>query len=341
MKSGMLLDRLTQTVESFSQKKGVVIGDVILDEYLFGKVQRISPEAPVPVVTLDGREIHLGGAANVALNLKSLGASTFLLGVIGDDSAGREFFDLMRREGIPEKGIVVDPGRKTTIKTRVVGRGQQMLRIDKEITTHIGEEITKELLERIQSLEDLDFIIFEDYNKGLLTPSLIREIMSTSKDRLKAVDPKFDNFFAYKGCDLFKPNLRELLAVTGSNSEDEEFLKGLFLRVREKIGAKWLVVTRGEKGFVVVRDRQIVKIPAWRREVFDVTGAGDTVISVLTLATAQGLDIIESTILASLAAGIEVGKFGASTVYPEELKEAVRENAGELNESIEIVPLGR
>jgi len=340
VKKGSLVKELINIVESFSGQKGLVIGDVILDEYVFGRVQRISPEAPVPVVTLNGREVHLGGAANVALNLKSLGASTYLVGVVGDDTGGREILELLEKEAISKEGIVVDPSRKTTTKTRVVGRGQQMLRIDNEVTDPISEKIADKILRKMQSiLDDFEFIIFEDYNKGLLTKSLISSILEQFKGKLKAVDPKFENFFTYVGCDIFKPNLRELRAVTGSYTDSEDSLSDLFIKTKNALKAKWLVVTRGEMGFVIITDNKIVKVPAWRREVFDVTGAGDTVISVLTLAAKQGSGIVKASILASLAAGIEVGKFGASTVLPEELFEAIEENAEELEKSITISPI--
>ncbi len=333
-----LVEELINIVKDFSRLRGVVIGDVILDEYVFGTVQRISPEAPVPVVTLNGREVHLGGAANVALNLKSLGANVYLFGVVGDDPSGREILELLRNEGISEKGIVMVSDRKTTQKTRVVGRGQQMLRIDNEVTDPIPGRVSKELLSRLHTIrEDFDFIIFEDYNKGVLTPSIISHVFNMYKDKLKSVDPKFENFFAYQGCDIFKPNLRELYSVMGFQGEGESSLFELIKETKERIGAKWLVVTRGEKGFVILTDDKVVKVPAWKREVFDVTGAGDTVISVLTLAAQEGAGIVRAAILASLAAGIEVGKFGAATVSPEELIEAVKENAKELEDSIEIM----
>lgn len=337
MKKDSLVRELIEIVRAFSKQKGLVIGDVILDEYVFGRVQRISPEAPVPVVTLNGREVHLGGAANVALNLKDLGVPTFLVGVVGEDVGGREIQELLKKENIPGNGIVVDPTRKTTIKTRVVGRGQQMLRIDNEQTEPISEKILNKIISQMSSLkDDFEFIIFEDYNKGLLSQPLISSILSKFKDKLKAVDPKFENFFSYIGCEIVKPNLRELQAVTGTYLEKDEALSDLFIKTKEALRAKWLVVTRGEIGFVIVTDKKIVKVPAWRREVFDVTGAGDTVISVLTLAAKQGAGIVKAAILASLAAGIEVGKFGASTVLPEELFEAIEENAEELEKSITI-----
>jgi rfaE bifunctional protein kinase chain/domain len=335
-----LVETLTKTVETFKKQRGLVIGDIILDEYLFGKVQRISPEAPVPIVTLEDRKVHLGGAANVAKNLRALGANVLLFGVTGDDNGGEEILELVEGEGLSGIGIVRDRSRKTTVKTRIVGRGQQMLRLDNEVTDPISDRVVNELLKRMKSVENsFDFIILEDYNKGVLTLNLIERVLSSFSNKLVSVDPKFENFFAYKGCDIFKPNLRELQAVTGTNSENEDFLLPLFLRVKERISCRWLVITRGEKGFVIIKEDGVVFVPAWRREVFDVTGAGDTVIAVLSLACQQGLDIVSSTILASLAAGIEVGKFGASTVSPEELLEAVEKDALDLENSLTFVPL--
>ena len=317
---------IEKTIESFKRLRIAVVGDLILDEYLFGEVERISPEAPVPVVTITDRRINPGGAANVALNLKTLGAEVELFGLVGRDRSGEELLTLLEGKGISVDGVIQVSDRPTTLKTRVISQGQQMIRLDKETTAPIGDDDANRVLKRIRDgIDKLDAVIFQDYNKGLLTPFFIHESINLFDRQIKAVDPKFENFFEYKGVDVFKPNVRELQRATGVKVKTEEELLSLMRRVRDELQTKFLVVTRGEKGILIYGDREIYSIPSLKREVFDVTGAGDTVIAIMVLGLAAGLPLVEAALLASIGAGIEVGKFGAASVFPEELKEAVED----------------
>jgi rfaE bifunctional protein kinase chain/domain len=318
--------RVKTAIEKFKNFRVAVLGDLILDEYLFGKVERISPEAPVPVVAIESKRIHLGGAANVALNFRALGAQVSLFGVIGDDMDGKELLGLLNHYGIDGIGIVVDGERPTTKKTRVVSRGQQMIRLDRESIAPLSPSIENLLISKLEeSSKNYSALVVQDYNKGVLTERIISASLDISQGKLRAVDPKFENFFLYKGVDLFKPNLREIQDATGKRVKNEEDLIELAVDVRRRVEAKWLVITRGERGSVIFGDEEAVYIPSLKREVFDVTGAGDTVISVLVLSLLSGLSIVESSLLASIAAGIEVGKFGTATVTKEELFEVIDE----------------
>lgn len=320
-------EEILKAVRNFSELKVIVIGDIILDEYLFGDVERISPEAPVPVVALKDRKLHLGGAANVAVNLRTLGAQVELFGVIGDDEDGKELLALLHAHGIDGYGVVIDNERPTTKKTRVVSVGQQMIRLDKENTSHISEPLESTLLMRLkETLDDTNAVIIQDYNKGVLTPRVIDEILKLTNGKLRAVDPKMENFFLYRGVEIFKPNMKELERVTGRRIKTDEELKRVVREIKRKMEIKYFVVTRGERGSVVLLDDTVYYIPALKREVFDVTGAGDTVISVLVLGVSSGLDILKAAVLSSIAAGIEVGKFGTAAVYPDELMEVVEED---------------
>ncbi|RKZ01866.1 MAG: D-glycero-beta-D-manno-heptose-7-phosphate kinase, partial [Candidatus Hydrothermota bacterium] len=319
--------KVERFIEKFKDLRVAVIGDLILDEYLFGEVERISPEAPVPVAAIQGRRINPGGAANVALNLRALGSDVELFGIVGRDTPGRELLDLLSERGIGVEGILEVPDRPTTLKTRVISQGQQMIRLDREVTSPIDEGLAEDILNRVrEGLDDIDAVIFQDYNKGLLTAHLITRSIGLFGERLKAVDPKLDNFFTYRGVDVFKPNIRELQRATGIKIKNDAELLDIMRRVRNQIRARYLVVTRGEKGILVQSDDELIKIPSLKREVFDVTGAGDTVISIMVLGLAAGLSIVESTLLSSIGAGIEVGKFGAATVSPEELLEIIQKD---------------
>jgi len=328
--------KVEKFIEKFKDIRVAVIGDLILDEYLFGEVERISPEAPVPVAAIKERKINPGGAANVALNLRALGSDVDLFGIVGRDTPGGELLQLLSERGIGIEGIIEVPDRPTTLKTRVISQGQQMIRLDREVTSPIDDELANKILRRVrEGLDDIDAVIFQDYNKGLLTAYLITRSIELFGERLKAVDPKLDNFFTYKGVDVFKPNIRELQRATGIKIKNDSELLGIMRRVRQQIQARYLVVTRGEKGILVQSDDELIVIPSLKREVFDVTGAGDTVISIMVLALAAGLPIVESTLLSSIGAGIEVGKFGAATVSPEELLEIIQKDWENLLDSVE------
>ena len=290
-------EEINNAFAQFEGKKVLILGDVMIDSYLRGKVDRISPEAPVPVVRLDKRESLLGGAANVALNIKSMGAIPILCSVIGNDYRGKEFFDLLKQAGISDKGILKSDGRLTTIKFRIIGNNFQMLRVDEEIDTDLEHDEENRLMEQITHLlqnEDIRVIVLQDYNKGVLTPRIIEHVL---KDAARlgipvTVDPKKKNFEAYRGVTLFKPNLKEMREglKTDVDASDLVSLRSAAAALQQKQNIKSVMITLSEYG---VYFRQLenevseeVLIPAHLRHISDVSGAGDTVISVASLCVA-------------------------------------------------------
>ncbi len=329
---------INEIIGNFSNFRVAVIGDLILDEYIFGSADRISPEAPVPVVLQKERESRPGGAANVALNLIELGASVTLFGVVGDDPYADELKKVLQAFGIDTSGIVTDPSRPTTVKTRIIAHRQQIVRLDREDTAPIASDVKRAILSRIHDLMDgIDAVIFEDYNKGALSSELIREGIKLFGGKLRAVDPKFQNFWLYTGVELFKPNQKELAnAMLTRFSNRDEFISSI-REAHNRLKSRNLLVTAGEDGMYLSDGEKILHIPAHKRDVYDVTGAGDTVIAVSVLGMLAGLPADEAALLASIAAGIEVSKLGAAVVTREELTEAVEEHWDELHSQIEVV----
>lgn len=303
-------------LEKLSQVRLLVVGDVMLDRYWFGEVSRISPEAPVPVVKVERMEERLGGAANVARNAASLGAQTTLLSVVGDDDAGRSLSRLLAAEGIAAD-LQVDREIDTTVKLRVIGRQQQLLRIDFE-TTPSHEVLQAKLAEFERRLADCDIVILSDYGKGGLTH--IAEMIELARAAAKPVlvDPKGDEWGKYAGATVITPNRSELRDVVGRwASEDILFAKAD--KLRGELGLEALLVTRSEEGMTLFADGQTFHQAAQAREVFDVSGAGDTVIATLAVMLAAGADWAEAIRIANVAAGIVVGKLGTAVVTRDEI----------------------
>ncbi|MGB0839656.1 MAG: bifunctional heptose 7-phosphate kinase/heptose 1-phosphate adenyltransferase, partial [Chitinophagales bacterium] len=333
--------------QAFNQLKVLIIGDVMVDTYIFGHTTRISPEAPVPVVEIYHRESRLGGAANVALNIQALGATVFLASVVGDDHEGYAFKQSLQANGISPDYIILDQERRTTVKSRVMSRNQQVLRYDYEQCNPLEDNAELLLLDNIFNVfEDHkpDVVIFQDYNKGVLTRKVIANVMHHCNEKKipTAVDPKKDNFFAYKGCTLFKPNVKEagegLDLFVDSNRPDT--LKRADQEIRSLLRNTYSVITLSEKGiFVGMEDDQEI-IPAYHRNIVDVSGAGDTVISLLALGLAMDLDIFATAELANLAAGLVCSKVGVVAVDKAQLlQEAIKifENPSvEINTDTEI-----
>ena len=321
-------------LRKFADKKIAVVGDLILDQYQEADVERISPEAPVPVVRLKNgsKDIRAGGAANVALNLVALGAKVFLYGVVGNDAEGHDLLKILKGYGINTEGVFIDSSRPTTAKTRIISRNQQIIRIDKEETKYISKKLENNIKTHLKdSVKNFHAIIVEDYNKGVLTPGLIKFISTEFTGTLPiGVDPKFENFNLYKNVKLFKPNKQELMRYIGRNSLQEAIVEAY-----RRIHPSYLMVTLSKDGMLIYDGNNFYKIPALKKTVYDVTGAGDTVISVAMLSLASGLDIVESAILSTIAAGIEVSKFGVATVLPEELKEEYKRNYKTLKNMVE------
>ena len=297
-----------------------ILGDAMLDLYLRGDVERISPEAPVPVVRVRERKEALGGAANVAANTAALGARTELVAAIGSDSNGERLRAMLTAIGADPRGLIVTD-RPTTTKTRVVARGQQVVRVDEEVDTDlVGAEVEALHAAVDRAVADADALVLEDYNKGVLVESVIRRAIAAANAKKipVIVDPKYRNFFAYRGATVFKPNRRELEAALGAavDLEHPEALPAVLGR----LGAERLLLTLSERGMALIEpDGQIHRIPTMAREVFDVVGAGDTVTAWLAAMLACGATPLEAAVIANFAAGIEVGKAGAATVEPAEI----------------------
>jgi rfaE bifunctional protein kinase chain/domain len=319
----MKKERVASLLGAIRGKKVLVMGDIMLDEYLWGSVERISPEAPVPVVKVERHTFALGGASNVASNALALGAQPILIGLVGEDGPGRKIRVLLRQMGMGDKGIFSDKNRSTIVKKRIVAHHQQVVRVDFDETASIGQRIESTILRFLEErCRTIAAIILEDYNKGLLTRQVIRGTISFARKRgiPVAVDPKFDHFFDYQGATLFKPNIRELERVTGQRLRDEKRIVRTVRKLQRKMDIQAMLLTMGEKGMVLMeRGKRPYHIEPHALDVYDVTGAGDTVIAAATLALIAGAAPQEATRFASIAAAIEVTKLGAAPVFPEEL----------------------
>jgi rfaE bifunctional protein kinase chain/domain len=322
------IKRLTDYVDCFSAARVLVVGDIVLDHYIWGKVSRISPEAPVPIVNVTRESLLLGGATNVVNNIHSLGGLVSVCGVIGQDAAGKQLLHLLHEQGIRTDGLIVDSARPTTIKTRVIAHNQQVVRFDRETKERIERDTHRRIFDFVgkQLSEGLDAIVLSDYCKGVVTSGLVRDIVKLAKKHevIVTVDPKVSHFGMYSGVTILTPNITE--ASIGSKIEidsEQSLLKaGKLLIKRLKCDA--VLITRGEQGMSLFDHiGKVTHIPTVAREVFDVTGAGDTVISTLTLAMASGASMVDAARISNYAAGIVVGVVGTSTVKPEELKQRI------------------
>lgn len=309
--------QLKSCLESLTQVRLLVVGDVMLDRYWFGEVSRISPEAPVPVVKVERTDERLGGAANVARNAAALGARAVLLSVVGNDDAGRSLQTLLHASGI-DAALQIDAAIDTTVKLRVIGRQQQLLRIDFE-TTPTHEVLQAKLADFERRVADCDIVLLSDYGKGglLHIAEMIRLARAAGKPVL--VDPKGDDYSRYAGATAITPNRSELREVVGSWSSEEQ-LRQKAEALRAELGLEALLVTRSEEGMTLFQADQVQHQPAVTREVYDVSGAGDTVIATLAVALAAGQGWLESMRIANLAASIVVAKLGTAVVSPEELQ---------------------
>lgn len=326
-------EEINNLFTKFNDLTVLIVGDVMIDAYYWGKVDRISPEAPVPVVQVTKKENRLGGAANVALNIKSLGARPIMCSVVGDGSKGDVFRKTCKESGFSTEGIIDSTERMTTVKTRVMSGAHHIVRIDDEITRPLSTTDERNLLNAIQLILDrqkIDVIIFEDYNKGVLTEKVISTVIALAKAKgiLTAVDPKKDHFFTYNGCDLFKPNLKELKEGLRVEFDKNDFdsLQNNIKLLHEKMNSKYTLVTLSELGAMVYSNGIFTHEKAHEREINDVSGAGDTVISVAALSMAAGGDIVSSMKLANLAGGLVCEKVGVVPIDKERLmKEAINQ----------------
>ena len=320
------LRRLERLIDDFRSVRVLVLGDLVLDEYIWGQVERISPEAPVPVVHVRNETTMLGGAANAARNVVALGGAVDCCSVIGDDAAGRRLVKLLEELGVDPSGLVHDPGRPTTRKTRVIAQNQQVVRFDRETAEALAPRVGRTLLEHLDRLiSRADGAIVEDYGKGVLSRRLALAAMKRFRaaDVPVAVDPKTD-LAPYRGAALLKPNLRETELLSGIAIRGREDLSRAVGRLRKRIGGGSVVVTRGADGMSLFDgDARGVDVATAAREVFDVQGAGDTAIAALVLALRAGGSLLEAAIIANAASGIVVGKVGTATASADEVKAAL------------------
>ncbi|MFT6827878.1 MAG: rfaE bifunctional protein kinase chain/domain [Roseivirga sp.] len=327
----MAISNVNELFEAFSKLKVLVIGDVMVDSYVWGKVSRISPEAPVPVVLVEKKEKRLGGAANVALNVQALGATPIPCAIVGDDLDGAFFLSRLEEKGIPSKGVITSMERDTTVKERILAGAHQMLRVDTETDKHLSPLEQKSLLHHIRNLlPECDVVIFEDYDKGVINPTIIAETISEAA-RLgipTVVDPKKRNFMDYKGATLFKPNLKELREGLGIevDSKNMDSIRSAVGLLQTKLDAKMVMVTLSEHGVFIKDNGDAHLIPAHIRQISDVSGAGDTVISVMACCMAVGLSPQKAAAIANLAGGLVCEYVGVMPINREDLMEEIEDN---------------
>jgi len=323
---------LEKIFKAFGKLNVLIIGDVMIDAYMWGNVNRISPEAPVPIVAVNKKENRLGGAANVALNIQAMGATAMLCAVTGDDEGSKIFMELLKKQKLSASGILKSKTRVTTVKTRIIGNNHQMLRVDEEIETPVNTADTNKLTAYAKKLiadKKVDVIIFEDYDKGCITPELIKNIVALAKQKNipTVVDPKKKNFMAYNGVTLFKPNLKELkeglkVEFDSNNIAELSKITDAFLK---KQNIESALITLSEKGVYINTKKTKTLVPAHLRDITDVSGAGDTVVSVAALCLAQQLPAESIAKLANLAGGLVCEKVGVVPIDNSELlKEALR-----------------
>ena len=318
------MNSLEEIFDKFSGLKALIVGDVMIDSYIWGKVERISPEAPVPIISITNKEIRLGGAANVAKNIAALGATPLLCSVIGDDHDGKSLLDLLATRGMDTRGIVQSDDRMTTVKERLLSSSQQLLRIDRETTKPLHKKDKAGLLKKIELLiKESDVVIFEDYDKGVLDKKLIKTIVELANihNIPTAVDPKKANFLSYEHVTLFKPNLKEIkegLKMDFSN-DDEIAIIEASKNLRNKMAVEKVFITRSEHGVFISSNEHHHFVPAHIRSISDVSGAGDTVISTAALCLALGLSDKFIAELANLAGGLVCEHLGVVSVDKQQL----------------------
>ncbi|MDI6765870.1 MAG: D-glycero-beta-D-manno-heptose-7-phosphate kinase [Bacteroidota bacterium] len=316
--------RLEELLRSMNGKRIAVVGDLMLDRYIWGSVNRISPEAPVPVVDMETEQVRLGGAANVANNIKSLGGMPLLVGVVGNDNSGKQLSELICENNFEKDGIIVDNSRPTTVKTRVIAHNQHVVRIDREQKSDISVDIQAKLIVVLErNIETLGGIIIEDYNKGVVAKTLITSIITlvNKYNKIITVDPKFNNFFEYKNVTVFKPNRKETEEVLGERIRTQEDIVKAGKSLLEKSKANNVLLTLGEHGMSLFESNgDISHVPTKALNVADVSGAGDTVISTLTMVLAGGGTVKEAATLANFAGGIVCGYVGIVPINIDELK---------------------
>ena len=314
--------RVREILNALRERNIVVLGDVMLDEFVWGDVTRISPEAPVPVVDVRRESIHLGGAANVLANLLALGARGAVVGVVGADDAAKRLRDGLRLLGSADDKLIVDEARPSTIKTRIIAHSQLVVRADRESRVPVNPKLENSIIDCLkEALRDAHAFVVSDYDKGVVTPRILSEILPFAYERVPVlIDPKLRNFNHYRPATLVTPNHHEALRMSDSEDHSDDGSHHAAKVIREKLGCDAVLITRGDRGMMLLEaDGQPVYVETAAREVYDVTGAGDTVIAALAAALATGATMVEAATLANHAAGIVVGKVGTATATADEL----------------------
>ncbi|PKK84658.1 MAG: D-glycero-beta-D-manno-heptose-7-phosphate kinase [candidate division Zixibacteria bacterium HGW-Zixibacteria-1] len=312
------IDRIDKITANIGKAKILILGDIMLDEYLHGQVNRISPEAPVPVVEIITESLSLGGAANVANNIAALGNEPFLIGTVGQDDASVKLSQLLKEKGISRDFLINDENRRTTIKTRIIAHSQQVVRADREDAVEVSAEVEERIFNKFNSIiDEMNGVIISDYGKGVLTASLLEKVIPICREKniFIGVDPKESHFFRYKKVSVVTPNHHEAGFVAGRRIKNDADLRQVGKYLLEKLDSDSVLITRGEKGMALFsKGGDIDYFPTVAKKVYDVTGAGDTVVAAFVAAVAAGASLNEATEIANCAAGIVVGEVGTATV---------------------------
>ncbi len=317
--------RIAEIFDAMKRCRIAVVGDLMIDRYVWGRVDRISPEAPVPIIALEGESSNLGGAANVAANVGALGASVDLFGLVGEDDEGQLLRDIVRDNEYHSEGIITDPNRRTSVKTRVIAQSQHLLRIDRETIRYQNDDTAQVIIDRfLENADHFDAVILQDYNKGVLSSRLIRTVIDLCRAKQIPIgaDPKRDHFWEYTGVTLFKPNLSELSAAMGRQLRRDEDFSEIGREAFRNLETKYLLVTAGSRGMSLFTEEGIEHVPTQAQKVHDVSGAGDTVIAAIMTTLAAGATIQEAAVIANWAASVVVAEVGAVPVDADKLRRA-------------------
>jgi len=323
MKNMLSINRLVKTIEHFNSVKILVLGDLMVDHYIFGETTRVSPEAPVPIVDVTSEIFKLGGSANVANNILSLGGTIFPTGIVGADKNGSWLINELTTRGSDVSGIITDDNRPTTTKMRILIGHQQLLRVDYESREEVDSDYTAQILHYIQNnIDDVHCITISDYDKGLITKTLIEELINLQQEKGTKiiVDPKIKHFLNYKGVSIIKTNINNASKVLKMKITDETSIRRMASKLLIEFECETVIITLGKDGLVLLQENgDYVHIPALARAVYDITGAGDTVTAALALSTSTNSSIVDAALISNVAAAIKVGKVGTSIVTPDEL----------------------
>ena len=320
-------EKLSEIFTQAQERKVIVFGDLMVDEYLWGDVSRISPEAPVPIINISSAQLRFGGAANVAFNLLSLGQTPLPVGLVGDDRMGHQFLEMLQTHRLSTEGIVVLPDRPTTVKTRIIGNNQHVARVDQESVDAISSEIQEKLFEIfLTHIEDTSAILIQDYNKGVVAPQLVQHIIDLAErqGKIVTVDPKFENFFEFKNSTLFKPNTKEVEEALAIRIRDDNDVVAAGKKLLSRLNCQAILITRGSNGMALLEENgDSTFVGTKARTVADVSGAGDTVIATLTFALSGGANMKEAVTLSNFAAGLVCEEVGVVSVNREKLKMSI------------------